>query len=159
MSCAQSKSPFGKNYRLPNGSTVAINDRPLLKGTGTTALLISPGGRSRSISLAEAQALIKTCAGKQQKPKRRRSARRSTPIKPAARRSALPAARSPRPRGPVAVNNRSLGTVPNLLVVRGGKTYVHHFCKHPELFAVDGTAGVLVIRGNFKLDKNGFIQE
>lgn len=58
--------------------------------------------------------------------------------------------------GPVAVSSAALGELAAVHVKRGGKMFVHHFSK-ATLHAVDGRPGVLVIRGAFKVDGQGFI--
>lgn len=70
----------------------------------------------------------------------------------ATRRLARPAAM---PSDGVAVKP-AFAKVVQIIVARGGKTYLHTFTTPPELHAATAE-GVLVIRGRFKLNPQGFI--
>jgi hypothetical protein len=67
--------------------------------------------------------------------------------------------RAPRASSPVAVSDRPLGTIGQIYVLRQGKMYVHQFTRKASLFAVAGGRGLLVIRGAFKVDEQGFIHD
>lgn len=87
----------------------------------------------------------KTAKAASQPPAR---ARRKPAVKPA-----LPGVSAGRR---VSVAAKALGSVIQIVVNRGGKTYLHTFKAPPELLAADAQ-GVLVIRGRFKLNPHGFI--
>lgn len=94
----------------------------------------------------------------------RKSRTRSTPAKPpckpAARTRRTPASKPALPGiragQPVTVAAKPLGSVIQVVVQRGGNTYLHTFKSPPDLMAADAQ-GVLVIRGRFKLNPQGFI--
>lgn len=79
------------------------------------------------------------------------------PRRPAGRVRRAPATKSsPQAGRPVSVAARPLGEVLQIVVQRGGNTFLHTFKHAPDLLAADAQ-GVLVIRGRFKLNPQGFI--
>ena len=82
-------------------------------------------------------------------PKRAKPAKKV--MKP--RRSARPAAAG------VEVSAKPIGSVAAIAVIRGGKMYVHQFKGQVSAFPAAGGRGLLVIKGSFHLDGQGFIHD
>jgi hypothetical protein len=123
------------------------------------------GDVSGGVGLAAA---IREDQAKNAKPQRlakakSRKAAAPLPVKAApkvTRRSARPAVlraqTAAKPGAPVSISEKPLGQVLQVVVARGGNTYLHTFKTPPDLLAAD-TGGVLVIHGRFKLNPKGFI--
>ena len=92
---------------------------------------------------------------------KKRSPKPSKPAKPAAKaktkaKATRRSARRPA-AGPVSVA-AALGTVRQIVLERSGKVYVHNFAGGTQILKTS-VAGVLVIRGRFRVDGQGFIRE
>lgn len=89
---------------------------------------------------------------------RRRKATKAR--KPRGKATARPKAPK-RPSGPLSVSREPLGGVRSIYVSRGDATYVHHFTGRglPTLHTVEGSPGVLVLRGRFHVDASGMIHD
>jgi hypothetical protein len=89
-------------------------------------------------------------------------ARRMKAARAAAARRKRPAKPRKAPRtasGPVKVESAALGEVHVLTLKRGDKSFMHVFNPKstPTVHQVEGQPGVLVLRGAFRIDGQGFI--
>lgn len=86
----------------------------------------------------------------------RRPSRASTAVATPRRRSAPARTNAGKP---VSVCDRPIGTVGEIYVIRQGKLYRHVFGGIVKIHAVAGSHGILVLRGAFKVDQDGFIHD